>query len=76
MRGRSKEEIEEAIIVAIRKGNRAFNDIRLSANIANHGMMKRYLKVLIDKGEIKEAGPSIFDHGHVKKIYKLQEAED
>jgi len=71
-RGRTQEQIEEAMIVAIEKGNRSLFDIMVSANIGTHAMTKKYLQVLLDKGEIREAEPSIFDHGHVKKIYKLQ----
>lgn len=75
-RGRTQEQIEEAMIVAIEKGNRSLFDIMISANIGTHDMTKKYLQVLLDKRKIREAAPSIFDHGHVKKIYKLQESEE
>ncbi len=75
-RGRTQKQIEEAMIVAIRKGNRSLFDIMISAKLGTHTMTKKYLQVLLDKGEIREAAPSIFDHGHVKTIYKLQESEE
>ena len=70
-RGRKQKEIAEAIIEAIRKGNRSRNDIRISAGITDYSMLKKYTDRLISEGRIKEDIPTIFDHPHVKIIYVL-----
>jgi len=71
MRGRKPEEIDEAIIEAIRKGNRSRNDIRISAGVTDYKMLKKYTDRLISEGRIKEDIPNLFDHPHVKIVYVL-----
>ena len=71
MRGRKTHEIDEAIIEAIRKGNRSRNDIRISAGITDYSMLKKYTDRLIIEGKIKEELPNHIDHPHVKIVYVL-----
>ena len=73
MRGRKPFEIEDAIIKAIRKGNRSRNDIRLSAGITDYRMLKKYTDKLIESGKIKEEKPNFkLDHRHVTKVYVIR----
>ena len=73
MNGRKPEEIKKAIIEAIKNGNRSGNDIKISAKVGDYDRLKKFMKILIDEGTVKVGAPSIFDHGHVKKVYLIND---